>query len=521
MTKTVMEEKSLSRLVDRHIPCPKCSSSDGYCTYDDGHGYCFACEYFKPGKEEFLLNDYTYEFLPLRGVREDTLRFYDVKSKIDQSGRPVSVGYAYPSGGTKVRFLDRKDFQWSGEHKPGLFGVDKFASGSKKSITITEGELDALSLYQVLKQPVVSIQGASSAVRDCSADYTYLSGFERIYLAFDGDAAGRAATAAVAKLFDHGKVYHVRFTNRKDPNDYLQVGETSELLNIWHNAKPYVPDNIVFSFEDFKKALTEPKKEGIPWPFPTLNKMTYGIRPGEVVLLKAPEKVGKTSLMHAFLQNILKVTDDNVAAIFLEEPKHRLLESLAGLEIGRPVHLPTSSCTPIQIFDAVQRLVKRDERLHIYDNFGAMDPDVFLDLVRFLVAGRDVKYVLFDHISIGCSVGHETDERRVIEYLANRLEMLVKELNFSLIMVSHVNDFGQTRGSHYLTKVADITIDATRDTLALEEETRRTINLSIPYNRFCANTGPAGSIVFDPGTYRLAEREPDDDTRREGSLRAA
>lgn len=508
MTKTVLEGKSLSKIVDRHIPCPSCTSSDAYCTYDDGHGYCFSCEYFKPSKEEFLLNDYTFEYLPLRGVTKDTFRHYGCQTKIDASGRPVAIGFVYPGGGVKSRKIGEKDFHWTGDHKPGLFGLDKFASGSRKSITITEGELDACSLYQCIKQPVVSVQSSVSAVRDCSADFAYLSGFERIYLAFDGDAAGRAATAAVARLFDHGKVYHVRFSNRKDANDYLQVGETSELLNIWHNAKPYVPDNIVFSFEDFQKALSEPKKEGVPWPFPTLNKMTYGIRPGEVVLLKAPEKVGKTSLMHAFLHNILKVTDDNVAAIFLEEPKHRLLQSLAGLTLGRPVHLPTDPCTPIQVLDAVKSLVKKDERLHIYDNFGAMDPDVFLDLVRFLVAGRNVKHVFFDHISIGCSVGHETDERRVIEYLANRLEMLVKELNFSLIMVSHVNDNGQTRGSHYLTKVADITIDASRNTMALDEQERRTIHLSIPFNRFCASTGHAGDITFDPVSYRLAELEP-------------
>ena len=506
-----------SKIVDRHIPCPVCTSSDAYCTYDDGHGYCFSCTYRKPAKD-LDLNDFTYQLINLRGISKETFNFFGVKAKIGQDDRPISVGFRYPNGSYKIRSLSEKSFYWNGDTKPGLWGVDLFASGSHKSVTITEGELDACSLYQVLRTPVVSVQGASSAVRDCSADFSFLSGFERIYLAFDNDATGRAATASVAKLFEHGKVFHVRFTNRKDANEYLQLGEQGDLLNIWHNAKPYVPDNIVFSFSDFETALKAQHKEGVPWPFPTLNKMTYGLRTGEVVLLKAPEKVGKTSLMHEFLRNILRRTDDNVAAIFLEEPKHRLLQSLAGLEIGRPVHLPTSNCTEGEILDAVKQLVRKDERLHIYDNFGATDPDVFLDLVRFLVAGRLCKYVLFDHISIGCSVSHQTDERRVIEYLANRLEMLVKELDFSLIMVSHVNDFGQTRGSHYLTKVADITIDAARDTTTVDAEARRTIQLSVPFNRFCANTGPAGSIVFDPDTYRLTEREPANDNRRTTGL---
>ena len=27
-------------------PCPECESSDAYTLYDDGHGYCFSCEFY-------------------------------------------------------------------------------------------------------------------------------------------------------------------------------------------------------------------------------------------------------------------------------------------------------------------------------------------------------------------------------------------------------------------------------------------------------------------------------------------
>ena len=49
---------------------------------------------------------------------------------------------------------------------------------------------------------------------------------------------------------------------------------------------------------------------------------------------------------------------------------------------------------------------------------------------------------------------------RALDYLSTRLEMMVKELNYALIIVSHVNDFGQTRGSRYISKISDIRIDA-------------------------------------------------------------
>jgi hypothetical protein len=39
-----------------------------------------------------------------------------------------------------------------------------------------------------------------------------------------------------------------------------------------------------------------------------------------------------------------------------------------------------------------------------------------------------------------------------LSYFSTRSEMVVKELDFGLIMVSHVNDLGQTRGSRFITR---------------------------------------------------------------------
>jgi twinkle protein len=498
----------------RREQCPRCkeeghdNTGDNLAVYDDGHSYCYRCGHHNNGKEI----EFTYEYLPWRGITGDVFRYFSTYTKIDPAGEPRSLGFRYPGGAVKVRSLHAKEFFWQGQTSPSLFGLDKFDAGSHKSITITEGELDALSLYQVTRTPCVSVRSAGSAVGDVSSVRSELNLYERILLAFDNDAAGREATAAVAKLFDHSKVFVVRFHKRKDANEYLQLGEADDLLNLWHNAKLYVPSDVVCSFADFAEILSVEPKQGVPYPFPTLTKMTYGMRTGETVLLKAPEKVGKTAIMHHFLYQLLKETDDNVGAIFIEEPKQRLLQAVAGLELRKPVHLPDSGVSVIDTQAAVERAVRKDDRLFVYSHFGSSDPEHLLDTIRYLVVARACRWILFDHISMACTgIAGEKDERRALEYLATQLEMMVKELDFGLIMVSHVNDFGQTRGSHYLTKVADITIDASRNALARTEIERRTINLAIPFNRFCATSGPAGSLVFNDATYTLTETEGLDD----------
>jgi hypothetical protein len=83
--------------------------------------------------------------------------------------------------------------------------------------------------------------------------------------------------------------------------------------------------------------------------------------------------------------------------------------------------------------------------------------------------------------------------------------MMVKELDFALIIVSHVNDIGQTRGSRYISKIADIRIDATRDVTHEDPVARNTTYLTVSKNRFSGSTGPAGRLIFNPVTYTFRE----------------
>ena len=388
-----------------------------------------------------------------------------------------------------------------------LFRSDKFASGSHKYVTITEGEYDAIALHQVLHSPVVSVRSSVTAQSDASIDRSWLNSFERIYLCFDGDEPGRDAAAKVAKLFDYNKVYEVRFPggDRKDANDYVKAGESDELANIWWSAKKYLPETVVSSFTEFEKILKAPVKQGIPYPFPTLNYMTYGIRTGETVLWTAQEGVGKTEVMHALEYQILKETNDAIGAIFLEEPKKRHLQAMAGLELKRPVHLPDSGCTDGEVYSAFKQAVGADDRLHLYSHFGSDDPDVLLDTIRFLVSARGCRYVLFDHITMGVSGLGGENERKALDYLSTRLEMMVKELDFALMLVSHVNDDGLTRGSRNISKVCDIRVDLSRDVKNSDDRKRNTTNLMVSKNRFCGRTGPAGQLLFDPYTYTYSE----------------
>ena len=111
----------------------------------------------------------------------------------------------------KVRHVKTKDFHAEGRlPQAGLFGQNQFRDGGKY-ITITEGELDAVSAYQMMgcKWPVVSVRnGAQSAVKDVKAQFEWLNKFENIVVCFDNDEHGNAAAAKVASIFEPNKICH-------------------------------------------------------------------------------------------------------------------------------------------------------------------------------------------------------------------------------------------------------------------------------------------------------------------------
>jgi len=448
------------------------------------------------------------EFRGWRGVSSRVMEKYGAMTHIE-NGKPVEIAFPYSEGqGWKIRSLTEKSFTSVGSmSEASLFGMSAFAGGSSRYITITEGEMDAMAAHQMTGMPAVSVRGASSAKTDSIKAFSYLDSFEKIYLCFDNDAAGEKALASVAPLFDFNKIYHVRMSKYKDALEFLENGEAEEFKRIWWNSKRFLPEGIKSRMSEFSDILDgASSKPSHAFPFKTLNAMTTGIQTGEIYLFTALEGVGKTEIIRAIEYDILETTDDNIGVLHLEEDKARTLQGYANYVLKQPVHKPDAGVSKDDIKKALGSCIKRDDRLHLYTHFGSDDPEVILGMIRFIVAVCGCKYVFLDHITmVVTGLGGEDDERKALDHISTRLAMMVKELDFALILVSHVNDEGKTRGSRLISKVASTWVHLDRDLEAGDEVSRNTTRLMVKKNRPAALTGPAGAVYFDPETYILAD----------------
>lgn len=449
-------------------------------------------------------------YLDHRGISAKTMAFFDVRTVVNAiSTKPEKLVFPYNDESQKIRLLEKKEFTATGNMKEAsLFGMDRFTPGQNQSITITEGELDALSVFQMHggKYPCVSVRSSTTAREDCVRAREYLNSFDKIYLCLDNDQPGEKAAKEIAALFDINKVYYVKLGSFKDANEMLQAGKEKEFVGSWWSSKKYVPKGIMSSWAEMADALATRKELAqVDYPFASLQEMTYGIRTKELVLVTAQEKIGKTEFIRTIEHHILDKTDANVGIIHLEEEEQRTIQGLVGLTLGEPVHLPDCMVSVPDQQEALKKLTRVDGRLHVYTHFGSDDPDVILDVVRSMVSVCGCRYVFIDHITMLVTGYEGDDERRKLDYLSTKFAELTRELDFAMFLISHVNDDGKTRGSRNIAKVADLIVSLNRDVEAIDENARNTTFITVRGNRFSGRTGPAGMLKFDAKSFKLSE----------------
>lgn len=461
--------------------------------------------------------NFEFDFVSWRGISRKTMESTETFAKL-VNGVIYEIGFQYGPEATKVRKPDRENGRLSarcvGEfQKAGLFLQDRFDAGSKPSITIFEGEPDALSGIELLRNQTACVSlksGAQSAYTDLSRQdiYDYVNSFEKIYICFDADQPGQDAVKSIQGLFDFRKTYVVKLGKFKDANEYLVHGAGDDFYETWKNAKRYAPDNIISSFVDIEKALEESKEDLLgEYPFVELNKRLYGGHAGEVTVVKAPEGVGKTEFCRALEYHLLKTTDHPIAIIHLEEDNGTTIKAIAGYELEVPAVLPDCGLSRSDILNAYKRAVRDDEgRIHIYASFDFEDEKAFLGNFRFLAAAFGCRIFVLDHITWLATGLNDDDERKKLDRISQKLKLLAKELRFWLIEISHVNDDGKTRGSRNISKVANTVISLERDLVGGSNVTKMVVEKA----RLGGRTGPAGFAYFDEKKGMLLDKKPEE-----------
>jgi len=439
----------------QHEPCPECGSADNLARYSDGHGYCFGCEYHEKAEEDGEdtpatereakgirsksdLIKGTYRALAKRGISEDTCRLWGYQ--VGQfRGKTVQIANFRIGGKLVVQKLRTKDkdFPILGpktlRKKLPLYGKWLWKEGGKK-VVVTEGEIDAMSVSQLQgnKWPVVSVPNGAGGAVDCvERESAWLETFDQVIFMFDMDEPGQEAAEECAAALSPGKAYIARLPY-KDANECLKKHVGDKVIDAVWQARQFRPDGIV-GIDDIIEQARKPVEMGLPWPWETLTKATYGRRRGEIYTVGAGVGVGKTELFKEIITHIIDHDGLPVGILFLEEPPHHTAKVLAGKRANRRFHVAGEEWTQEELDKALGEL--RD-KAHLFNHFGAKDFPTIKANIRFMVQGLGIKDIFLDHLT--ALTANSEDERRALDKIMPALASLTQELDFTLYAISHL-----------------------------------------------------------------------------------
>lgn len=129
--------------------------------------------------------------------------------------------------------------------EPCLFGWHLIPANARK-VTICEGEIDAMSLYQY-GFPALSVPfggGGSNKQKWLEYEFDRLAIFDEIYLCFDNDKEGHTATLELVERLGRHRCRIVKLPC-KDANECLQATITQEVIEqCFHTASTLDPEEL-------------------------------------------------------------------------------------------------------------------------------------------------------------------------------------------------------------------------------------------------------------------------------------
>ncbi|MGF7157282.1 toprim domain-containing protein [Bartonella heixiaziensis] len=272
--------------------------------------------------------------------------------------------------------------------------IQRAFSSTNRTLVITEGEIDALSLA-AYGYPAVSVPfggGSGGKHNWIENEFDHLEAFETIFLATDMDKPGEEAAREIASRLGRHRCYRVRLP-QKDANDCLTAGvDAATIKAAFSSATSFAPEGLrrASDYKDQVIGLFWPPPEqhlGYTIPYPKLNGKLY-FRPAELTLWSGASGAGKSQLLSDCIPHwISQKSRLCIASLEMkgEQSLRRLTKQTGGVE------QPTT--------EMIERVLHfLDEGLLLYEHVGKSSVDTLLDVFDYCRARYGCDQFIIDSL---------------------------------------------------------------------------------------------------------------------------
>lgn len=304
-----------------------------------------------------------------------------------------------------------------------------------------------------------------------------------------------------------GEIIGDAYEDSTDVFDLLDDAE-EKMFKITNN---YLKKN----FEDINDALAKAIKRiddlrgkeedisGVPSGFPTLDRVTYGWQPTDLIILAARPSVGKTAFALNLARNaaLNPVKPTAVAMFSLEMSSAQLVQRILSAE--SEIMLEKIARGKLEEYEYQQlhsKGIKRLEQAPLFiDDTAALNIFEFRAKARRLVNKHNVGLIIIDYLQLMSGSGDRNSNReQEISNISRNLKAMAKELNIPIIALSQLSRAVETRKESKMPQLSDL-----RESGAIEQDADMVM------------------FIYRPEYYEVMNNEMGESTKGETHIRIA
>ena len=333
------------------------------------------------------------QWLQSRGLTAETIAAFRIAEQT--RGDKTYAVFPYLRDGELVNvkyrnIAEKKDMRQEGGAEPCLFGwhlIDPKA----RTVAITEGEIDAMTLHQC-GVPALSVNAGAGNHQWMENDWERLDRFSEILIFFDSDEAGKAGAQEVVRRLGLERCKLVELP-AKDANDFLLQGaDASDFWEATRNAKTLDPEELrqASDFINKVKAMFYPAHADERDPVLRLDRDLdwFEFRPGELSVWTGYNGHGKSLMLSQILLGLMQ-QGERVTVFSGEMTPERQLKRLVKQATG--LDRPT-----MQFIDAVGEWVT--DKMWFFNVVGSAGIDRLLQVFLYANKRYGMRHFVIDSL---------------------------------------------------------------------------------------------------------------------------
>ena len=320
----------------------------------------------------------------------------------------------------------KKQIKTEKNAEPCLFGWQAIDDETRE-IVITEGEIDAISMYQFGFQALSVPYGAGVGDKNkwIENDYDLLDRFETIYICMDMDAPGKNAALDIINRLGRHRCKLIKLPY-KDVNECLQKGITNDEMAKIISKADYLAPEYLRDISDYDLVEEIRPKNPIKYYSPQFHDKFQNIRfyPAEVTVFGGINGSGKTTFLMQIALDMAAQNKKVIIASFEQKPEKYLKKIIkqACLD-GYPS----------------EKLIKGivswlSGKIFIYDKIGVPNRDDLFNTFEYAYRRFGVEYFIIDSLT---KLGFAEDDYNGQKLFLEKLTNFAMEMNIHIIIVVH------------------------------------------------------------------------------------